>query len=270
MCTATVSPLPHQTNIKTYEQDNMVGYTESPYSEIAFSINARKWRTSFNPNDFASFIALSPQYGSFHRLLATQGFNDYIPNQSVDVISRLPVEISLLILSYLSPQNLCQVCRVCKKWYSLAEDRSLRDKRISYVKAKRLEYQQSKENYTRGLYVTSHSPPQRHSSLPILSPVNFKDTPRPKAETHRSATPSPLSSPSYYTPGSSFSSMIKRVEKLSINSSNYDICRRLFPDLSIPKKPSPTASRVVEGRGGPAYADVLIGRKHNKSRLRRL
>jgi hypothetical protein len=108
MCTATVSPLPHQTNIKTYEQDNMVGYTESPYSEIAFSINARKWRTSFNPNDFASFIALSPQYGSFHRLLATQGFNDYIPNQSVDVISRLPVEISLLILSYLSPQNLCQ------------------------------------------------------------------------------------------------------------------------------------------------------------------
>jgi hypothetical protein len=115
--------------------------------------------------------------------------------------------------------------------------------------------------------VTSHSPPQRHSSLPILSPVNFKDTPRPKAETHRSATPSPLSSPSYYTPGSSFSSMIKRVEKLSIN---YDICRRLFPDLSIPKKPSPTASRVVEGRGGPAYADVLIGRKHNKSRLRRL
>lgn len=53
-------------------------------------------------------------------------FHDSSVGQTLDIVSVLPVELSLKILSYLTIFELCQpVSRVCRRWHQLSRDLSL-------------------------------------------------------------------------------------------------------------------------------------------------
>lgn len=110
--------------------------------------------------------------------------------------------------------------------------------------------------------------------MPVLSPLNFEDIPpQIHNDIHPNTLPAPPPSPSYdhlRTPGPSFSSMLERVERLTINS-DPDIRRCLFPGLE--SSSSNNAKKFASRRLDPHVnrsGELLVGKRVNKGRLRRL
>lgn len=101
MCTAAVCQLGPSTHFKRYEEGEELALNcETPYPA-----NSAKgqWR-SFTSSDIATFmLRFSPASDSLSRFLSPPANN----SQPFDVLSSLPVEISLFILSFLPPQDLC-------------------------------------------------------------------------------------------------------------------------------------------------------------------
>ena len=50
---------------------------------------------------------------------------------SIDIITQLPIEVSLQILGYLDAKELCWVANVCRHWRELANDDA--GKRVPYL-----------------------------------------------------------------------------------------------------------------------------------------
>ena len=106
MCTAAVYPLAPPSHVKVFvnEGASYGSHGDSPRSERRSPTDtaAIKWRPVLKTNDIASLVfRFSPTSPDLYPSAKSA------PAQS-DIISALPLEVSLLIFSLLTPQDLCQ------------------------------------------------------------------------------------------------------------------------------------------------------------------
>ena len=114
MCTAAVCSVSSSTHMAEFdgEEESPFTYRRTPFCHSTPS--SRKWRPVGYSNEVANlFLQLSPLSDSLNRLpsmLTTPLSPSNILNSSLpvfDLISNLPIELSLFIFSYLSPEELC-------------------------------------------------------------------------------------------------------------------------------------------------------------------
>lgn len=133
------------------------------------------------------------------------------------------------------------------------------------------------ENYRHSTVTPQRSAVTRHHSTPLLSPLNVMNT----RDSRSLPRPQPPASPSFlhnqYTPGPAFSVMVDHVGKLNIDGQDDNIRRCLFPTTDSPSV-GQKDGRLSNVRSLPIppkhdlkpSTGWLVGKKANKSRLRRL
>ena len=176
---------------------------------------------------------------------------------------------------------------VSRRWYIMAQDRTLKKRRQLYIKDMRAHFKLSKENYSGNTFTPPHSTVIRNMTTPVLTSLNHRYTPLTHSYPRSTISPSPT--PSHLrTPGPSLSSM---VEKLSIDGPENDIRRCLFPGMEspgmkrpnskdiligpIPRRPDSSVHRLVGKKTSRTHlpncsAHRLVGKKTSRTRLRRL
>lgn len=279
MCTAAVCSISTQTTLVGFDDE------ESPLSHKGkiLTPSRRKWRTTNSSDELAALMfQLSPLNETLTRVSRTH----LTQNKSIydlkshltttfDVVSSLPLEVSLRILGYLDSQDLCNVCMVSRRWYIMAQDRTLKKRRQLYIKDLRAHFKLSKENYSGNTFTPPHSTVIRNMTTPALTSLNHRYTPLTHSYPRSTVSPSPTPSLSHLrTPGPSLSSM---VEKLSIDGPENDIRRCLFPGMESPGMKRPNSKDILIGpipRRPDSLpncsVDRLVGKKTSRTRLRRL
>jgi hypothetical protein len=66
-----------------------------------------------------------PFFNKLGSLMRVESVEKYTPNQLIDVLEQLPIELGLNILFYLKPSELGKCCRVSKTWQIVASDNTL-------------------------------------------------------------------------------------------------------------------------------------------------
>lgn len=176
-----------------------------------------------------------------------------------------------------------RVCQVSQSWYRLSQHPSLLKRRKRYVKARREEYQTSKENFPPSSLRDNGTPQQtvtyaslRHMTTG-LSPLNVIQLKSSDRNTnHRTnAMPSPTQT-SGQTPCPAY--LLETVQRLSLEDNTAEVRRCLFPIAD--STPPHHTHRNMPAR--PAWGQrnnykcctkgelIMAGKKTNRSRLRRL